>query len=221
MLLNESNEREATEHLKAVGGVTKIVKHPFATKDLLYTILDVLTTQKKVEETFRALTKRKIISSKYPYMPIFDNSAPDAASLPEPEHKDIERAVRKTIRSVDHESIRSGYTMSGSFASGHEQRVEEVEEGTDCSSLLPEFVKRIRKEQPELNSPYRQERLRHASNAEELEDERMQSEAAERLAWRARLASRDAGQDEGSIDSSIGEKGQDIPAVDDVVVAHG
>lgn len=207
VIMSENNEREATEHIRTAGGVTKVVRQPFMTKDLLYTLLDVITTQKKVEETFRSLTKKKIISSKYPYMPIFDNPIADAAAVAvqEAEQKELERTARKSlVRHGDHESVRSG-TVSGSFISQqHEQKVEELEDGTECSSLLPDFVKRIRRESPELNSPYRQERLRDAADAGNLEEERLQAEAAERLAWRTRLASRDT-RDDGSLESgSVG-----------------
>jgi hypothetical protein len=201
------------EHLRLAGGVTKIVKYPFKTKDLLYTALDVLATQRKVEETFRALTKKKIISSKYPYMPIFENGLPDA-QRPEPEQKEVEKTVRRTVRIVDHESLRSGGTHSGSFASIHEQRVEEIEDGTDCSSLLPEFVKRIRKQQPELNSPYRADRQRREADGE-FEEERLDAEAAERHAWRARMMSKEQIGDEHSIDSSINERQDDVVTADD------
>jgi hypothetical protein len=214
ILLYESNEREAMEHLRLAGGVTKIVKYPFKTKDLLYTVLDVLTTQRKVEETFRALTKKKIISSKYPYMPIFDNGLPEP-QRPEPEQKEIEKTARRTVRIADHESLRSGGTLSGSFASHHEQRVEEIEDGTDCSSLLPEFVKRIRKQQPEMNSPYRAERQRREANGD-FEEDQLDAEAAERHAWRARMMSRDAGGDDHSIDSSIIDRPNDIITSDDL-----
>jgi D-mannonate dehydratase len=215
----ENNERDALEHIKAAGGVTKIVRHPFHTKDLLYTILDVITTQRKVEETFRSLTKKKIISSKYPFMPIFDNpTAAAAVAANEHEVKEsVERTVRRTIRANDHESVRSG-TVASSLISAHEQRVEELEDGTDCSSLLPEFVKRIRKQHPELNSPYRQERLREAADAENQEEDRLQAEAAERSAWRARLASKDT-RDDGSLDSSVGgDRGDELLTKEDAVM---
>lgn len=199
VLLHESNEREAMEHLRGAGGVTKIVMQPFQTKDLLYTMIDVLSTQKKVEDTFRSLTRKKIISSKYPYLPIFDkvNSDETAAELDE---KTRGVASRRQTR---HE-VGVGHSASGSVGGpGHEQKVEEIEDGTDCSSLLPEFVRRIRAESPELNSPYRAaQRKRTDTEDFDADEERLHAEAAEREAWRARQHAKSV--DDMSLESSVG-----------------
>lgn len=218
IILTDNNEKEALEHLRAVGGVTKIVKQPFQTKDLLYMIIDVLTTQKKVEETFKSLTKKKIISSKYPYMPIFDTiDTKTAAAAAESEEKQKQKeTIRKPIKINEHASVKSG--ASGSFASYHEHKMEEIDEGTECSSLLPEFVNRIRKEQPEMNSPYRQQRQRELLMAEETEEERLQAEAAERVAWRQRLMSGEH-EDSASLDSAEpGENSNNILTTEDPAV---
>lgn len=159
-------------------------------------------------------------------MPIFDNPSAAVTDTNDPDqqptHKegmDRTTARRTLLRaSHEHESVRSG-TVSGSvgYHSGtHEQRVEEVEDGTDCSSLLPEFVTRLRKQQPELNSPYRQERLREARDGDgNSEEDKLQAEAAERVAWRARLASREAHGDDGSLDSSLEGGPDDILTKED------
>lgn len=186
------------EHLRGAGGVTKIIMQPFQTKDLFYIMIDALSTQKKVEDTFKSLTRKKIISSKYPYMPIFDKSALEEAENEE-KGRSMDRTSRRQTRITEIGSLRSGVSVSG------EQKVEEVEDATDCSSLLPDYVKRIRAESPELNSPYRQHRMRADTEEGDLEEDRLHAEAAEREAWRAKQNAKanSMQQDDLSLESSV------------------
>lgn len=201
VFLHESNEREAMEHLRGAGGVTKIVRQPIQTKELLYTIIDVLSTQKKVEDTFKALTRKKIISSKYPYLPIFDAVNTEEVVADADGHKATRRPTRiNEVGSVE-PSVMSSHT---GVHHHHETKVEELEDATECSSLLPDYVKRIRAESPELNSPYRQSRVRADTEEIDAEEERQNAEAAEREAWRARQNAKFAQQDDNmSIESSV------------------
>ena len=189
------------EHLRGAGGVTKVVKQPIQTKELLYTIIDVLSTQKKVEDTFKSLTRKKIISSKYPYLPIFDAVNTEEVMADSDGPKATRRPTRINEVGSLEPSVMSSHT---GVHHHHETKVEELEDATDCSSLLPEYVKRIRAESPELNSPYRQSRVRADTEEIDAEEERQHAEAAEREAWRARQNAKYAQQDDTmSLESSV------------------
>jgi CheY-like chemotaxis protein len=184
VLLTETSEsNDVSEHLRAAGGATKVLRQPITSKDLLYDIMDVLCTQKKVDDTFKLLTKKKVISSKYPYMPIFDKVEDAVVST-----ENDAGGGRKMSKSADQDG---GSTNGLSVSIGgthHENRIEEVEDVSECSSLLPDYVKRHRQSQPELNSPYKQQRLRAEAEQEDNEEERAQAEAQARLEWRNKQA---------------------------------
>jgi hypothetical protein len=162
----EVNEHEATEHLKAVGGVTKVLKSPYSTSDLMNIIMEILSIRKKVDDAFRNASKNKVISSKYPHLPIFDNP-----------QDFVNTTVKKKTQQISRDEG-NGMSIAGGVSrtsmKRYEQEVKEFDEGTHCSSLLPQFVKDIRKENPDLLSPF-------LKNKQQMEQQSQDTEHEERL----------------------------------------
>jgi len=146
LMNGEVNEHEATEHLKAVGGVTKVLKSPYSTSDLMNIIMEILSIRKKVDDAFKDASKNKVISSKYPHLPIFDSP-----------QDYINTSMKKKTQQISRDdgngvSVSAG--ISRANTKRYEQEVKEFDEDTHCSSLLPQFVKDIRKDNPDLISSF-------------------------------------------------------------------
>lgn len=124
LVSDESKVHDANESLNSVGGVNKIVHLNAPTKDVLMAIMDVVYNRKRVEDTFRSIKKVRVISSKYPYLPVFGTKASPAKSK---EH------------GVD--ASQSGSTS----LTGADFKLEEIEEVSECASLLPEFLSPVRR----------------------------------------------------------------------------
>lgn len=149
----EVNEHEATEHLKAVGGVTKVLKSPYSTSDLMNIIMEILSIRKKVDDAFRNASKNKVISSKYPHLPIFDN--PQDFVNTTTVKKKTQQIISRDETGNNGMSTAGGVSRtSNQYMKRYEQDVKEFDEGTHCSSVLPQFIKDIRKENPDLLSPF-------------------------------------------------------------------
>lgn len=147
----ETSEHEALEHLIAVGGVTKIIKSPHKSKDVLYCIMEVLSTQKLVEKTFKDASKKKIISSKYPYLQIFDGQHNG-------NNNNLELSTTKN-------NIETSSKSNISFRRQSEfDKIDELDDATECSSLIPNFIKNIRKENSELLSPFIKSKRENMNN---------------------------------------------------------
>ena len=161
----EVNEHEATEHLKAVGGVTKVLKSPYSTSDLMNIIMEILSIRKKVDDAFRNASKNKVISSKYPHLPIFDNP-----------QDFVNTTVKKKTQQISRDEG-NGMSVAGGVSrtsmKRYEQEVKEFDEDTHCSSLLPQFMKDIRKENPDFLSPF-------LKNKQQMEQQSQDAEIGER-----------------------------------------
>jgi len=137
-------------NIVAVGGANALASQSLHSKELLYLILDVLHRRRQVELAFRDLKAAKSKAAKYPFFPIF------SAKYEKAGHNLIENSVesdgddftqldesvvaptRKGDRHKHHHSQISQST--GSTAS-----IRELDDWTDASSLLPEFIKENRK----------------------------------------------------------------------------
>ena len=191
LLPPECNESEALHHIKENGGAAKIVKHPFSAKDVFFTVLNVLYSNRQVEDTYADLRRRKVISSKYPYLPLFeaaDASAPAGASAKQrggglppgtggagvggaPGPAAGNAAFGSAGKATEQAQGPGGTTTRQTH--GHDPlvltpadfNIEEVEDVTECSSLLPEFIHDRLESDPELLSPYKQMRRRKKEEA--------------------------------------------------------
>jgi hypothetical protein len=126
ILASAATEQDAKEHFESLGGTVKVLKQTCSSKELLLAMIDLLHNCRRVEDIFQDLKKGQIASSKYPYLPLFENK-----------QKDL---------------LESDLAKNGSVSEHSVQfHVEEVDDGTECSSLLPEFlakspVKRLKEE---------------------------------------------------------------------------
>jgi hypothetical protein len=157
----EVNEHEATEHLKAVGGVTKVLKSPYSTSDLMNIIMEILSIRKKVDDAFRNASKNKVISSKYPHLPIFDNP-----------QDFVNTTVKKKTQQISRDEGNGMSVVGGVSRTSmkrYEQEVKEFDEDTHCSSLLPQFMKDIRKENPDLLSPFQKNKQQMEQQSQDFE----------------------------------------------------
>ncbi len=128
ILTSDSLESDFTESLRNAGNVNKFIKTPCKTKDILFSMIEVLHTRRQIEETFKDLKKTKIMTSKYPYLPIFTNEA---------------------VTTKNDQNKNNSYTSQHSDnTSSHKNTIEEIDDGTECSSLLPNFVTNSRLKNP-------------------------------------------------------------------------
>lgn len=134
VMANESNQKDAIEHLAEVGGVNKLLVPPYTTKKIMSALLEVLFNRKRVEDTFRDLKKHPTISAKYPYLPIFENSTTAEGNTSPSKLKDL----------LDYNNEKSVLKSTVSSSTAHEHHMEEIEDGTECSSMIPDDVKQVR-----------------------------------------------------------------------------
>lgn len=164
VLMGDNSEMDSGENVKILSKVNKIIKFPAPTRDVLLAMIEILHTRRQLEVTFKDLRKQKALSSKYPYLPIFEASPM--------------RGKTKT----EFESIHS----EGSFLSEMEHKIEELDEYTECSSLLPMVLKEERKLNPQLNNRFKMEEMLKNSSQYQEEEEK-DKELKERQAmqeWR-------------------------------------
>jgi hypothetical protein len=161
LLVNSSSERDAKDHFDKVGGSVKYVKSSTSPKDLLMTMIEVLYGCRKIEDIFKDVKKNQLTTSKFPYLPIFESSAITSS-------KDSDDGSQ---------SIKTG--GSSSVLSQNKYQVDEIEDVSECASLLPEIVSK---------SPQRME-IRRNKQEQELENDEIQrkkedTEREEMRKWR-------------------------------------
>eukprot|EP01036_Dinobryon_divergens_P032490 gene32490-42094_t len=135
------DETDLLDSLMAVGGATKILKASCPTKDVLYTIIEVLYKCKLVENTYKELNARKTLVSKYPYYPLFQSANDKSAAS----HSHKQPRKDKESRDKDTDEVSAGDSSELSLR----ERLEDRDDWTRSSSLLPKFVKDLRKNAPE------------------------------------------------------------------------
>eukprot|EP01031_Cornospumella_fuschlensis_P031634 gene31634-38231_t len=134
IIAKEGGVKDAEDHLMPAGGVNKVISMPINTQELFSCILDLLYHRRRVEDTFTNIKKHPLISAKFPYLSIFEARPPLKLS-------DAMNENESTMRSVA-----IGSTM--------ENTIEEIDDASESSSLLPEIIKTIRQERPELKNKY-------------------------------------------------------------------
>ena len=135
------DETDLLDSLITVGGATKILKASCPTKDVLYTIIEVLYKCKLVENTYKELNARKTLVSKYPYYPLFQSANDKSATS----HSHKQTRKDKETRDKDTDEVSAGDSSELSLR----ERLEDRDDWTHSSSLLPKFVKDLRKNVPE------------------------------------------------------------------------
>lgn len=158
------NLAEAEENIRNVGGANKVLNPPLDTKQVLLATIDLLYNRKRVEDTFQSLKKVQFIASKYPYVPIFGGKSPKKFVE---NHNDVA-------------SLHSGSTS----VSAADFKLDEIDDVTDCSSLYPEYLKAVPKDQlPSIRNAVKKKReLTGEEKLALLEAEEMQNRMeAERL----------------------------------------
>lgn len=131
MLLSENTEDDYVELIKNVGDVNKIIKLPCKTKVILYAMIELLQIRQDFEQPYNSLKTKRVVSSKYPYLPIFANSSPTKTSA---------AAAATSNGAVNKGEDESHVSLPSNL--------EEIDDGTDCSSLLPPFVTENRHNDP-------------------------------------------------------------------------
>lgn len=163
VLVTASNEADVRHHYSGSGGCIKYVRQGTATKDLLLTMVEVLYGCRRVEDIFADVKTSIQMSSKYPFMPLFE-------SIPIP-----------TIKSADQEEEESQTTTSSQNFANYQ--VDEIEEASVGTMLVPDIVSRspVRLAQKE-----RDDRLRMEAEKENEEEtkRREDAEKEEMRRWR-------------------------------------
>eukprot|EP00597_Dinobryon_sp_UTEXLB2267_P014299 CAMPEP_0170116102 /NCGR_PEP_ID=MMETSP0020_2-20130122/12003_1 /TAXON_ID=98059 /ORGANISM="Dinobryon sp., Strain UTEXLB2267" /LENGTH=1446 /DNA_ID=CAMNT_0010344023 /DNA_START=151 /DNA_END=4491 /DNA_ORIENTATION=- len=137
------DESDLISSLMAVGGATKIINSPCPTKDLLYTIIEVLYKCKIVDDTYKELNEKKTMTTKYPYYPLFQSKSTGILGAISPSKKIKDQDEK--VKDDDGDSQGEGSEVSLNKLT---QRIEDPDDWTHSSSLLPNFVKEIRKNNP-------------------------------------------------------------------------
>ena len=135
------DETDLLDSLMAVGGATKLLKTSSPTKDILYTIIEVLYKCKVVENTYKELNARKTLVSKYPYYPLFQSANEKTAAT----HSHKQNRKEKEAKDKDADDLSAGDSSEISLR----ERLEDRDDWTHSSSMLPKFVKEMRKNVPE------------------------------------------------------------------------
>jgi hypothetical protein len=124
LVTDETKINDTKEQLMSVGGVNKIVQLNAPSKEILMAIMDVVYNRKRVEDTFRSIKKVRLISSKYPYLPVF--------------------GVKSSLPKNKETGIDAGKSGSTSLT-GVDFKLDEIEDISECPSLLPEFLSPARR----------------------------------------------------------------------------
>lgn len=132
ILAKESSVKDVQEHLQPVGGATKVLGPPLQSQIIFNIILEVLHNRKQVEDTFNHIKKVPTKSAKYPFLGIFEARAPL-------KNKDAEGESK---------------TSHPLIPSHAETTVEELDNASESSSMLPNYVKNARREYPTLRNKY-------------------------------------------------------------------
>ena len=130
--------KDAQSQILEVGGASHICDHKTTIQEVFYRTLESLSHRKTVESAFRDLKAAKIKAAKYPFLPIFGKKI----SVGEEEDSDTDDDFAG-FEDESEEGIgnfaRSSNSMDGSGTS-----LKELDDWTDSSSMLPEFVRSSR-----------------------------------------------------------------------------
>ena len=147
VLVTATNEADVRHHYSGYGGCIKYVRQGTATKDLLLTMVEVLYGCRRVEDIFADVKTAIQMSSKYPYLPVFE-------SIPIP-----------TIKSADQEEEDSQTTTSSQNFANYQ--VDEIENASLGTVLVPDIVS---KSPVRIAQKERDERLRIETERENEEE---------------------------------------------------
>lgn len=134
IIAKEGGVRDAEDHLMPAGGVNKVISMPINTQEMFSCMLDLLYHRRRVEDTFTNIKKHPLISAKFPYLSIFEARPP----------------LKLSDAMNENESMRS----VGGIGSTMENTIEEIDDASESSSLLPDFVKTIRQDHPEFKNKF-------------------------------------------------------------------
>jgi hypothetical protein len=107
-------------------------------------MVEVLYRRNRVEDTFNDLKKKTTLSAKYPHIDLFNNKSSSSSSS-KLDLMNLDQLNKAT--KVENNDVAS---MDGHSAFDFDKRIEDIDEWTDCSSLVPEFIKTERADNPEL-----------------------------------------------------------------------
>lgn len=134
VLAKDNATKDIEDHLRPVGGANKVLGQPIKSQTIFNVLLEALYNRKQVEDTFNNIKKVPTKSAKYPYLSIFE-------ARPPLKNKDGTEADNKTPRPTLLSALQ-------------ESAVEEFDDASESSSMLPECIKQARKEHPELRNKY-------------------------------------------------------------------
>jgi hypothetical protein len=149
ILLGEEEENkldDVKEVLATVGGANKILTISTPAATMLLTILDIVHNRKRVEDTFRKMKKVRIISSKYPYLPVFGTK------------------TTKTAANASYEPSKSEATS----ISATDFKMDEIDDVSDVSNFLPSYLLSVSKRNLSTASPPTLRRKDTTKNEDDL-----------------------------------------------------
>jgi hypothetical protein len=155
ILVTPNNENDARLHFISSGGCPKFLKSTIPTKDLLLTMIEMLHGCRKVEDIFKDIRINGLVSSKYPYLPVFES-----IQIP-------------AIKSTDDGDEDETQTTTSSQKINNYQ-VDEIEEASENTLLVPDIVSKSPQRRAQME---KDENLRQQKAAERAETTRLKEEA--------------------------------------------
>ena len=144
VLVPETADDDVLRAIDGAGGANALVRLPASSAQILNTMLDVLYRRRLVENMY---TDLKVINqeSRYPFLPIFVQEKPSLDRQAALKMKDSANANRMaaTTSSGDGEDSGMNYIVS-----------KNNDDWTECSSILPTFVKKFRAKEKGKGHPW-------------------------------------------------------------------
>jgi hypothetical protein len=133
VVVPEGTDGEILANIRAVGDANMFIKLPTSSASAFAAIIEVLQRRKAVETTFRDLKDSQVVAAKYPFLPIFGSSRRHRGGEDDAPH-DLHDSVKLGNKAEESPTFNL-YTN------------DIPDDWTDCSSIHPEFVKRLRKKE--------------------------------------------------------------------------
>ena len=141
----QAGSYQAQITIDEVGGASHVYPHQVSSKDLLNKILDILARRKQVESAYKDLKGNKMKAGKYPFMPLFSSkrAGGDDNDGDHEDRDDDDDADAFATSSASSASTKKG-PIGGGRSVGSSVSLVEMDDWTDTSSMLPDFVGAVR-----------------------------------------------------------------------------
>lgn len=140
VLDSEQHMAAAQATIDAVGGASAVLTHSATSKEVLQAALDVLARRKNVESAYRDLKAAKMKAAKYPYLPLFSSKNNTMKENGDDDDDDDDDGFNFNESSASTQRIKVTETATSTASAGSTASVNEMDDWTDTSSMLPRFI---------------------------------------------------------------------------------